>query len=120
MIIAEATIDGCRATDEHVWSRTDGFVGGVPNAPLIQFQVMSRLRPEEPTTISVSPDTSQLLAFRGLGRRPARYLAGDVTLRASIFRPNVRRGEEQLRRAGSYSVGAAAHVPQTEREDAGA
>ncbi|MFC9344152.1 FAD-dependent oxidoreductase [Streptomyces sp. NPDC057020] len=105
MILVDATVDGLSQDRWHVWPRLRGR--GIAACPLPEgegrFQIMIRIRPEDPVDLS-GPALAALLRRRA---------SADLTLRAitwtSVFRPNIRLAE-RYRDGRLLLCGDAAHV----------
>ncbi|MFD4563203.1 FAD-dependent monooxygenase [Streptomyces sp. NPDC058467] len=104
MIIADGAIDGLSRDRWHVWPHLSRrFVGACPLPGGEQFQIMFKLRPEDPVDLT---DRALVTLFDQL-------VGGSLKLRditwSSLFRPNVRLAEH-YREGRVLICGDAAHV----------
>jgi 2-polyprenyl-6-methoxyphenol hydroxylase-like FAD-dependent oxidoreductase len=104
MIIVDGAIDGLSRDRWHVWPRAGGrFVGACPLPGGDQFQLMIKIRPDDPVDLA---DTAVAALFD-------RLVGGSLRLRnitwSSLFRPNVRLAEH-YREGRVLLCGDAAHV----------
>ncbi|MEV6735802.1 FAD-dependent monooxygenase [Streptomyces sp. NPDC051104] len=104
MIIVDGAIDGLSRDRWHVWPRAGGrFVGACPLPGGDQFQLMIKLRPDDPVDLT---DPALAALFD-------RLVGGSLRLRnitwSSLFRPNVRLAEHYCK-GRVLLCGDAAHV----------
>ncbi|MFJ5074641.1 FAD-dependent monooxygenase [Streptomyces sp. NPDC088553] len=105
MILVDGTVDGLSRDQWHIWPRPRGR--GIAACPLPgedgRFQIMIRIRPDDPVDLT-GPALATLLRRRA----GASLTLRDITW-SSVFRPNIRLAE-RYRNGRLLLCGDAAHV----------
>lgn len=104
MIVADLSLTGLSADRWHIWLRTGGRFMGLCPLPDGSFQLMLRLRPDDPADLD--PEAISALIHRFTGR--ARLAVREI-LWSSVWRPNTRLAEH-YRQGNVLLAGDAAHV----------
>lgn len=104
MIVADLTLTGLSRDRWHIWPRNGGRFMALCPLPDGKFQLMLRLRPDDPAELDREAVERMVRDF--IGRTKIRVQAIHWS---SVWRPNIRLAEH-YRRGNVFLVGDAAHV----------
>lgn len=104
MIVADLTLTGLSRDRWHVWPRNGGRFMALCPLPDGKFQLMLRLRPDDPAELDREAIERMVRDF--IGRTKIRVQAIHWS---SVWRPNIRLAE-RYRKGNVFLVGDAAHV----------